>query len=362
MIILPNIILPEINLPPFDGILFKLPKFCRKNQNRTKCKKYYETLRITEKIEICPYGFNSFVFSCLSSTYIITGFRVEGYFDGKKLKDKLTGEFIPVIPQKEFNNIVYQIKALIVSVNESKLLKQQLKESKEFIDPNIHEIRKLNREIKSQVEHLQLILSEKDQPVNIDFAKFRADNIFATSSLITMRLDSYDFHVNPGILATTAVHSISVYKKFDKIKRCLSSLCLQKRINITLKGTSYSTISGYQIFDLLPFILLENATKYSPEENEISVSFRQINGTEEIEIINIGPHVKTDEISSVFVKKFRGKWAKDYSGTGIGLFFAKQICDIHNISIDAQTSAIAYSKNLVPHSQFKITLRYKPII
>jgi light-regulated signal transduction histidine kinase (bacteriophytochrome) len=173
-----------------------------------------------------------------------------------------------------------------------------------------------------------------------------------------MRLDSYDFHVNPGILASSVKVPITVYKKFDKVKYCLSSFCTRKNLKIIFNGSSFSTLLGYEIFDLLPFILLENSTKYSPEGQDISVKFTDKNGFEEIEIVNLGPYVKTDEISKIFQNGFRGKWANNFSGTGIGLFFAKQICDIHRIDIQAQSGSISYTMHEVPYAPFKITLRY----
>jgi hypothetical protein len=185
MIFFPNIMPEYFKLPPANGVVFRTPSFCKTRANSLKCEKFYKNLELTGNIEICPYGFNSFILNFGKQNFIITGLRIEGFFNGKKLTDKTKHDFIPVIPLGEFRLIIEQLRTELSKQLEMNQLRQKVEESKRFIDPNIHEIRKLNKEIKSQAEHIQFLLSEKQECLKVDFLKFRADNIFATSSLLS---------------------------------------------------------------------------------------------------------------------------------------------------------------------------------
>jgi len=137
---------------------------------------------------------------------------------------------------------------------------------------------------------------------------------------------------------------------------CLDNLCKKKKINFNVQGSSYDSIDAYPVLELLPYLLLENALKYSPEQNEIGVTFDNAR----VIIENIGPYLAEDEIDSIFERTIRGRHARGlFSGTGNGLFFAKQVCDIHGIKIAASTDGkILYRMNQIPYSVFKISLDF----
>lgn len=45
----------------------------------------------------------------------------------------------------------------------------------------------------------------------------------------------------------------------------------RKRIDLKFNGHAHRTVDLYYIFDIVPFVLLDNAVKYAPIHSEISV-------------------------------------------------------------------------------------------
>ena len=118
--------------------------------------------------------------------------------------------------------------------------------------------------------------------------------------------------------------------------------------------------SPYPIFELLPFVLLENAIKYSPPDESITVSFLEDKHGLQVIVNSIGPQLSEDEHKSLFQRDFRGTNAKKTSdGSGAGLHFAKLVCDLHKIQISARSQRQEKLRlNGVPYSYFTVTLEF----
>jgi Rps23 Pro-64 3,4-dihydroxylase Tpa1-like proline 4-hydroxylase len=164
-----------------------------------------------------------------------------------------------------------QLGAVSVLISENERLLAEAKDeglaSREFIDDLMHEIRKLNGQIKHQAEEAQAKLEESHP------ATYRVNNIFATSSLISVRMNSYDLTVNPDLILHEEQTRVKLYSKFRKTSHILDALSRKRRIKIELIGASFRSIDGYAIFDLVPYVLLDNAIKFSPDDQTISVVF-----------------------------------------------------------------------------------------
>jgi len=77
--------------------------------------------------------------------------------------------------------------------------------------------------------------------VDKDFLDYRAQNIFGTSSLISIRLNSYDFHVNPNALASgTGLHFAKLVCDLHSVGISARS---QQQEKFKIKGVPYSYFS-----------------------------------------------------------------------------------------------------------------------
>ena len=77
--------------------------------------------------------------------------------------------------------------------------------------------------------------------------------------------------------------------------------------------------------------LLSNAVKYSPEDGEISLSLRKIDGHMELEIEDEGPGIDPDEREKVFEPLYQGRSSRalGVKGTGFGLAIVAECVASH---------------------------------
>jgi len=116
--------------------------------------------------------------------------------------------------------------------------------------------------------------------------------------------------------------------------------------------------NAYSTFEYIPFLLLENAVKYSPPGNAVNVFFEQDRNKLEDRVNSTGPFC--DDTSIVFEKGHRGEGAKKVSdGSGLGLYFVKTLCDIHSIDISVSSSkSDSLEVNNVPYGNFIVSLTF----
>jgi K+-sensing histidine kinase KdpD len=347
----------ENAFPPSDGFIVKCPTFFR-TLSAKPFVRFFKSLPEEETLHIDPVGFTVLPLTLGGRRRMVCGVRVEGFYDRKKTKAKIGADFNPVLPLAVFVDTVAKFRSVAVAPQAELHQAAEQIESKEFVSFTMHEIRKLNLQIKSQAEEMNSSLT-RGQP-DAKFLEYRAQNIFATSALISMRLDAYDFHINPAVFATATRNPIAVYKKFEKTKHCLQIASQKQHKNIKLEGASFHSILGYTVFELLPFVLLENAIKYSPGEQDISVTFGEMNNRLEVTVESLGPMLLPEEESQVFHRRFRGTHAKDLTeGTGVGLHFAKLVCDLHNINISVQSDHREMLRlNGISYSMFRVRLQF----
>ena len=87
--------------------------------------------------------------------------------------------------------------------------------------------------------------------------------------------------------------------------------------------------------------LLANATSYTPQGGNITVSVRKKNDKFlEIAITDTGIGIPNDALPKLFTKFFRvsGVLEEGSKGTGLGLYIAKMIIDMHHGEISAEST------------------------
>ncbi len=113
--------------------------------------------------------------------------------------------------------------------------------------------------------------------------------------------------------------------------------------NIPLEGEETMLVS-------LLFNLLENANKYSPVSEPISVTLKASEHIILLEISDLGMGIPIEERKSVFEKFHRvgNEETRSQKGTGLGLYIVKEICKAHKAEINI-------SDNNPRGSRFQIT-------
>ncbi len=347
-----------------DGDFINLLSFCKEHFNCKKCRNYYDGIRERKEdgFFVCPYGFTSYYCSNDSHTLIYTGMREKNTYKRRSIKNTDKDEYNPILIEK-------QIQCLI-DENESNYNKaKELAERKAVVDSISHEVKKLNAQIKEHSEYilqeLNLIDDEKIVLSQDDISRIATEikTVFLSSSMINSRFSLLDYERNPQVLMQGSSFDCGVYKKFDKVSKIFKNY-KNKGVPIVMKGTSFAQIKAYPSFELIPLLIIENAVKYTLDKtHNIEIEFIECQYPKKELIITVtsySPFCSSDELAHIFEKGYRGKNAKKVStdGQGVGLYFVKLLCSIHNIRISANSNQSAIKTyNNVPYALFKITLR-----
>lgn len=327
------------------GCFSNVPDVCSKQKKM--CKKHYERIKPLKGFHQCPAGLSSYN----SGESIYSGVRISGHYTKNKIKG--SNAFLPTIPPNVILESVANSKSIERKLFDSEV---QAEFDKDLVDFCLHEVRKYNLIIKRSSEEY---LTARDTS-SLDYEKLMK-TVFASSSSITNRLNIYDFESNPKIITASTPFQASVFQKFQKASHCLEIYARDAGVRISpFKGQLHTNIDMFPIFDFVPHVLLENAIKYSPSTQTIDVVFEEYTNSFDIKVESMGPSLKNEEIEKIFDKKFRGHNAElvDTSGGGYGLYFAKLICELHNVHLSAATEETNARLNNIPYSKFSFVISY----
>lgn len=338
-------------------LFLKLLKFAHKAKTRL-CKKHYDRIELVQGFHECPMGLSSYS-SGEKGQPILTALRIADTYDARKLKH--ADGFLPTLPKKAVLDSFSKIRRITSEWSSKSQTKKPLDlkggvdldatEDKVLVDFSLHEIRKFNTQIKRYAEELMISSANPDAKFAA-FVDLKSKSIFASSSMLSTRLSVYDFEANPEVI-TSSSQRASLYKKFDKARRVLDVYAKDQRVRIDqFDGSSYYERNSYQVLDFLPFVILENAIKYSPKDQRISVAFDDTSTSLKVTVSSLGPKNTKEDLREIFAKRGRGSVARslDPSGGGYGLYFAKLICDLHEIDISVSSDDATLTFNGLDYS------------
>lgn len=99
--------------------------------------------------------------------------------------------------------------------------------------------------------------------------------------------------------------------------------------------------------------LIKNAISYSKEESEIVINLKKDNNNAIVEVINKGKQISKEKLSKIFEKFYRldSTRTSRTGGSGLGLAIAKDIVELHNGTIIAESNE--------EETTFRVTLPLK---
>ncbi|WP_305816286.1 sensor histidine kinase [Photobacterium leiognathi] len=234
----------------------------------------------------------------------------------------------------------------------------------------MHELRFFNQRLKNLSEQASKIVKPEKVDQNIpislnhqvaDQLRTVTEGILSLSQLFTTRLDFIEVELNPNAIEQMDVDTVNLYGKFDKARRMLNSLSREKKVKVSLEGDKEvrRVFEAYTIIDILPYLLLDNAVKYSPENMTVDVEFTYFDNITEVKVSSFGPTVLKDELDKLTSKHYRGENAQMMEtcvGRGLGLYFVSYICDLHGINFEIKSGEETMRLDGIPHSIFEVTL------
>jgi PAS domain S-box-containing protein len=81
-------------------------------------------------------------------------------------------------------------------------------------------------------------------------------------------------------------------------------------------------------------VLLDNAVQYSPADTVIGLSGRIAAGGVELAVRNDGPGVALEDAPRIFDKFYRGSNASGLPGSGLGLYMARSVVEVHGGTLE----------------------------
>ncbi len=203
----------------------------------------------------------------------------------------------------------------------------------------VHDLRRLSTAIyHSSQEAFELIAPIEHLHPNLREAKVRIENVIGAQSILKIRTDVLDYSGNPDVFDED--RSVPLYRRSDKVIKSFTAFAAKKNIRLHKTGASFGEARGPNAFEIVPYAILDNAIKYSPYNNDISISFREAAGYFELSVTSVGPKIDGAEIEEIFQKGFRGRFARTSGlpGSGIGLFLAKKLVERFRGTISVATS------------------------
>lgn len=188
-----------------------------------------------------------------------------------------------------------------------------------------HDLRALGTEI----YHTALITRDRHGDLSDEQVRGNLQQIIDAQQMMSLRLDIIDYE--SGSSAKRPHETFSIFPKIDKVLKTFSGLIRSKNISARIDGKSYNSVQGPPIFEIVPFVIIENALKYAPFRSEITIRLQDDDGKAVVRFDSFGPKISPKEKIRIFDRNFRGDAAAqmESSGSGIGLYAAKTITETH---------------------------------
>ena len=231
----------------------------------------------------------------------------------------------------------------------------------DLVDDLIHEIRSYNKLLNERATGLSY--ETQRQNLNKQSIEIHANMILDMSYKIKYWIDYVDYQFNENSFESMVFSPRSLYKTFDKAVRHFRRISRKgnRDINIFFNGESRGLTKSNEIIGILPYLLFENAMKYSPNGSDITLKIIELNDLIEIKMTSSGPYIEPNERESIFNKGFRGINAKALTdnGKGRGMSFIKFICDLHNADLKIIFgNKYSYKLDDIDYSDFEVVMSF----
>lgn len=98
-----------------------------------------------------------------------------------------------------------------------------------------------------------------------------------------------------------------------------------------------SVTGDRDLLGLAFYNLIENALKFTSEEDSVEIRAREDSRVLIVEVADSGPGIPSEEVSKIFEELYRGANARGVEGSGLGLAFVQRIVRMHGGEILVQS-------------------------
>ncbi len=312
-------------------------------------KPIYETEQILDSVKslsgngwgVCPNGYALYRFtsSVLSPACVVLhGLKVNGISNARGRSEGLSINISP----EDLTSYVREFCTGLEALDD---------QYRALIRHNIHEVRGINSALYNSAFELQALI-ETDIYAKGNIPSI-SKSVVSLSELLRGRIDFMEYIANPSA-QNVSRGDIAVYRKFDKVQRCFRVTAHKRGIDFDFGGSSTKVAYGPPIFDLIPYLLLDNAVKYSPDNHPIKIVCNDAALTIFCSVTSIGPRIMQSELPDIFSPGIRGENAlkSKKEGSGLGLSVLRNIVDnVFSGSISVEQSSDKFTLNGVPYCE-----------
>ena len=298
----------------YDGIIIKDNPICNLCNTRNCIEAKFKKNFIIEK---CYKNLLYFKITINEKAYIVYGLA-NNYSELSKNQKKN-------YPARNYFDKLYAVKRWTNKVsdiidNKLNLIVKEEKNNSLFI----HDVKKTYSSILRKIEKY---ISAQNATLDFEMALKKSDHniigIYKSINLLKHQFSIIDYVANPESSSFGKSRKTSIYKTTDKLVRIFRGITEKK---ISILGTSHNVLYLYDSFVTLLFILIDNAIKYSFDEQDIDIVISDIDSYGvEVKISTFSPHINDESKLLIFNKYYRDGTREGIEGQGVGLFIAKTI-------------------------------------
>ena len=170
------------------------------------------------------------------------------------------------------------------------------------------------------------------------------------------KLQNTDFSIDKS--------TINLFEIINDAVRSMKQISTKKGVKINFSAENaieedkYLFVGDYQRIRQMIIIVLDNAIKFSNENQKVDIFLKKENNKYEIKICDNGRGIDSKNIGEIFNRYHKSNTEENKNGMGLGLAIAKEIAIRHNIEIMVESEP--YIKTvftfLIPiNENFKIT-------
>jgi signal transduction histidine kinase len=207
-------------------------------------------------------------------------------------------------------------------------LQKMLQQRKEFLASISHELKSPLARMRIALE----LLNEKNsgQPETSKLLGGIEREIAESEQLIEQLLVLSKVEMNMPLSKESIALGILTKKAIEQIQP------LAYRASVTFRIEGDATVhADYVQLERVMINVLENAIKFSPPGESIAIHIQRHNQYATWKCIDHGPGVDSSETEKIFQPFYRGKVTANKEGSGLGLFIARRIVEMHGGSIHA---------------------------
>lgn len=251
------------------------------------------------------------------------------YVDNSKLKEKLDNRIRMIAGEGTVFLIILGwgiYKTRSAFIKEVALARQQ----KNFLLSITHEFKSPLASVKLYLQTLQkreLDALQKDTFIKHAIQDVDRLNGLVENALFATQIERKTFSINKENQNVSEIINalISTYIQ-NPVKNIKIKHSIEKDVFLNVDKLGFTSIINN---------IFENAVKYAPENTEISIELKRLQDKVLISITDRGPGIPEVEKTKIFQKFYRigNEETRKYKGTGLGLYIANYICELHQAKI-----------------------------